>query len=199
MLDWKEEGLVVRQVTQFPVEQSTTLKIEPATATARTIHVRIPGWATGDAEVKINGRALEAVADPGSYLAIRRVWQSGDTISIRLPMELRQEPLPGDDSINAVLYGPLVLAADLGAGPVSGPDRVIHSGKTTPDGLPAPDPLPNAAPGSAMELKHWVHPESISELRFIGAGESENRTMMPLYQIRDQRYSVYWQVPTAKG
>ena len=31
-------------------------------------------------------------------------------------MKLRQESLPGDDSVAAALYGPLVLAADLGAG-----------------------------------------------------------------------------------
>ena len=42
------------------------------TASARTIHVRIPGWTTEDAQVKINGRPIEAIADPGSYLAIRR-------------------------------------------------------------------------------------------------------------------------------
>jgi uncharacterized protein len=95
-LDWKEEGLVVEQVTQFPQEQGTTLKIKSSRPAARTIHVRIPGWTTSDAEVKINGRSLEAVADPGSYLAIHRVWEDGDTITVNLPMQLRHEPLAGD-------------------------------------------------------------------------------------------------------
>jgi TPR repeat protein len=66
--------------------------------------------------VKINGRSLEAVADPGSYLALHRVWHDGDTISVHLPMQLWTEPLAGDDSIQAALYGPwLALAADLGS------------------------------------------------------------------------------------
>jgi len=91
-LDWKDEGLVIEQATQFPQEQGTTLKIKSSRPAARTIHVRIPGWTTEEAAVKINGRPLEAVADPGSYLAIRRVWQDGDTISVSLPMQLRQEP-----------------------------------------------------------------------------------------------------------
>ncbi len=69
-LDWKEEGLVVEQVTQFPQEQGTSLKIKSSRPAARTIHVRIPGWTTSDAAVEINGRPLEAVADSGAYLAI---------------------------------------------------------------------------------------------------------------------------------
>ena len=62
-LDWKEEGLLIDQVTQFPREQGTTLKIKTSRPIARTIHVRIPRWTTDAAQVKINGRALEAVAD----------------------------------------------------------------------------------------------------------------------------------------
>ncbi|MFL6600161.1 MAG: hypothetical protein ACJ8R9_02425 [Steroidobacteraceae bacterium] len=48
----------------------TTLKIKRSRKLPRTIHVRIPGWTQGAAEVRINGRPLEAVADPGSYVAI---------------------------------------------------------------------------------------------------------------------------------
>jgi DUF1680 family protein len=41
-LDWKEEGLLIDQVTQFPREQGTTLKIKTSRLAARTIHMRIP-------------------------------------------------------------------------------------------------------------------------------------------------------------
>jgi uncharacterized protein len=75
-LDWKEEGLLIDQVTQFPREQGTTLKIKTSRPIARTIHVRIPGWTTDGAQVKINGRALEAVADQDR---ISRFEESGRT------------------------------------------------------------------------------------------------------------------------
>jgi hypothetical protein len=194
-LDWKEEGLLIDQVTQFPSEQGTTLKIKTSRPTARTIHVRIPGWST-DAAVKINNQALEAVADPGSYLAIHRVWQDGDTVSISLPMELRQETLPGDDSVTAVLYGPMVLAADLGPGPADGPSKIIHSGETVPKNLPAADQLPKAAAGTGPD--NWIRTESKSELRFKVAEERAKYDLMPMYQIRDQRYAVYWQTENPK-
>jgi DUF1680 family protein len=198
-LDWKEEGLGIEQVTQFPREQGTTLKLKLSRPAARTIHVRIPRWTTEDAQIKVNGRALEAMADPGSYLAIRRVWQDGDTISIDLPMELRQERLPGDDSISAALYGPLVLAADLGAGPPNGPDRVIHSGDTKPKNLPAPSPLPKTSAAADAEIKEWIQVESQPELRFTASGESAKYQVMPLYEVGEQRYSIYWQMRGVKG
>jgi hypothetical protein len=197
-LDWKEEGLLIDQVTQFPHEQGTTLKLKTSRPIARTIHVRIPGWTTDAAEVKINGKTLEAVADPGSYLAIRRVWQDGDTVSISLPMELWQEALPGDDSVAAVLYGPLVLAADLGPGPADGPSKVIHSGATVPEHLPSPDPLPKILAGPGTGPDQWVLTDSESELRFKAAAEGATYELMPMYQIRDQRYAVYWQIENPK-
>ena len=193
-LDWKEEGLVVEQVTQFPREQGTTLKIKSSRPAQRTIHVRIPGWTTEDAQVKINGRSLESMANPGSYLAIRRIWQDGDIVNVSLPMELRQEPLPGDDSVTAALYGPLVLAADLGPAPTDEPFRIIHSGDTVPKNLPAASPLPKAAAKSDATTKQWIQVESPSELRFTAAGESAKFQLMPMYEISNQRYSVYWQM-----
>jgi DUF1680 family protein len=197
-LDWKEEGLALEQVTQFPQQQGTTLKIKSSRATQRTIHVRIPRWTTERAEVKVNGRPLEAMADPGSYLALRKVWQNGDTISLSLPMQLRLESLADDDSVTAALYGPLVLAADLGAGPSDGPKRIIHSGETVPKGLPAASPLPKVAATSEASSQQWMQVESPSDLRFTAAGENAKYQLMPMYQIGDQRYSVYWQMPSPK-
>ena len=193
-LDWKGQDIVIEQVTQFPREQGTTLKIKSSLPAVRTIHVRIPGWTTEEAQVKINGRPLEAMAAPGSYLALRKTWQDGDTIAVSFPMELRQETLPGDGSVAAALYGPLVLAADLGAAPTDESFRIIHSGETVPKSLPAASPLPKAAATSDVNTKQWIQVESTSELRFTAAGESEKLSLLPMYEISDQRYSVYWQM-----
>jgi DUF1680 family protein len=198
--DWKGflENPLRHSTAQFPHEQGTTLKIKSSRPVARTIHVRIPGWTTADAQVKINGRTLEAMADPGSYLAIRRVWKDGDTVSLSLPMELRHEVLAGDDSVSAALYGPLVLAADLGPGPEDGPLRVIHSGDTIPKGIPAPGALPNAAAKAGDDPKQWIQVASQADLRFTAASDSAKLNLVPMYQIGSQRYSVYWQMQAEK-
>jgi len=198
ILDWKDEGFVLEQVTQFPREQGTTLKIKSARPALRSIHVRIPGWTTTDAQVKINGRAIDAVGDPGSYLAIRRIWQDGDTIAMSLPMELRTESLPGEDSVAAALCGPLVLAADMGAAPSDESYLIIHSGDMVPKKLPDAEPLPTVAADPAAKTDQWVQIESKQDLRFTASGEKAKHQLMPMYQIGEQRYYVYWQMQSPK-
>ena len=199
-LDWKEEGIGIRQSTRFPEEQGTSLTVSCAKPHMRTIHIRMPGWTRG-AEVKINGRILESVADPGSYLAIRRVWQDGDTLALGLPMDLRQEPLPGDASVTAVLYGPLVLAAKLGAGPTEGPSKVIHSGDTVPKNLPPAEKLPEVKATAGKDIAKpddWVQVESSVDLRFKASGANGSIDLTAMYKIRDERYSVYLQTSSQK-
>jgi DUF1680 family protein len=195
-LDWKAENLSVEQVTNFPHEQGTTLKITTTRPAERTIHIRIPGWVAGSAQVKINGKPLEAVADPGSYVAVRKVWQDGDTISVSLPMQLWQHPLLGDDSVAAAMYGPLVLAADLGPGPTptDGPMRIVHGRPTEPSNLPKPDPLPKVDAPSMADPSHWMQVESASDLRFKAKSADASYSVMPMHEIDQQRYSVYWQL-----
>ncbi|HET7103135.1 MAG TPA: beta-L-arabinofuranosidase domain-containing protein [Terracidiphilus sp.] len=196
-LNWKDEGISLEQTTQFPHEQGTTLKIKSSCPALRTIHLRIPQWAGEGAQAKINGRPLDAMASPGSYLSLRKVWQDGDTISLSLPMRLRHEALLGDESVAALLYGPLVLAADLGAGPPDGPERVIHGRPTEPAKIPPAAALPAAAGAYNADASQWVQVESASDLRFSASGQDKKYDLAPMYQIGDQRYSVYWQMKKA--
>jgi len=46
--------------------------------------------------------------------------------------------------------------------------------------------------------EQWVQTESNSALRFKVFGESAKYELMPMYQIRDQRYAVYWQTGNPK-
>jgi hypothetical protein len=113
-------------------------------------------------------------------------------------MKLRQEPLPGDDSVAAALYGPLVLAADLGPGPADGPMRVIHGRDTVPKDLPVASAMPKVAGAQDKDTKHWIQVESATELEFTCSGEDQKYDLMPMYRIQDQRYSIYWQTGNSK-
>jgi hypothetical protein len=49
------------------------------------LFVRIPGWAKG-AKVVVEARELAGV-QPGMYLAIRRAWKSGESVTLQMPMQ----------------------------------------------------------------------------------------------------------------
>jgi DUF1680 family protein len=107
---WAEKKVRVIQKTGFPREQSTTLEVQTAHDVEFTLHLRIPGWAH-NASWKLSGSSAQSGDAGCDWFSIRRVWRSGDTIELKLPMSLRTEPLPGDDHEIAFLFGPTVLAA----------------------------------------------------------------------------------------
>lgn len=201
-LEWKDQGFTVQQETNFPVEQGTRLSIRTSRPREKTIFLRIPRWTGTGGEVKINDRPLEAFAEPGSYLALRRQWQDRDSIELRLPMRLREESLAGDPRTVAALYGPLVLAANLGPGPSGGADKIIHGRGTEPEGVPPPSPLP-AIKSSALVKKSttpdWIRMKSASAMQFEAEDENGPRELMPMYKIEDQKYSVYWKRGDARS
>ena len=183
-LDWKDAGLTIRQQTSFPAEQGTTIAIKAARPTPRTINLRIPVWTTSGGSIKINGARLEAFAQPGSYLSLTREWRDGDKIELSLPMRLTSEPLPGDSTLRAAVYGPLVLATTLGPGP-TGPLRIGGY-----DSCPKDKDLgPAAEAPTAPSPTDWIEPVSPKDLSFKTAAANPIR---PLYQVTDQRYAVYW-------
>src|ERR1039458_5949297 len=116
-LNWEEKGFKLRQDTKFPQQPGTALVVEAARPVHMAMRVRVPGWLTAAPVVKLNGKAIEASAEPGSYLTLARTWKAGDRVEMELPMHLSVETLPDDTTLQSFLYGPVVLAADLGAVP----------------------------------------------------------------------------------
>ena len=110
---WDSRGAALSLETRYPYEPVSTLTFTHLKPGKFPVALRVPGWAGGRAEVKVNGKPVEPRMANG-YAVVDRRWKAGDSVSIALPLELRLEPTPGDDSVVALLRGPLVLAADLG-------------------------------------------------------------------------------------
>jgi uncharacterized protein len=151
-----------------------------------TVNLRIPYWVRGG-NVKINGTILPAFASPASYLSLNRVWKAGDKIELSLPMELHIASMPDDESVQAMMYGPLVLAGrfepvakDLMYG-----DYQPKAGDQYKVSEIVADPRKPTA---------WVEPDGKQPLTFRTVGQSQEITMVPLYRIIRERYAVYWKV-----
>jgi uncharacterized protein len=188
-LNWAEKGFQLRQETNFPEQPQTALVVTAAKPARMTIRLRIPGWLDSANTVKINGRPVEAAASPGSYLTLARTWKTGDRIEMTLPMRLHIEAMPDDSKLQAVLYGPVVLAGDLGAEGLT-PNMIV--GPNAPRMRDLKIDVPSFS-ASGTSPDSWIKPAG-KPLTFRTTGQQRDITMSPLNGIFDRHYSVYWQV-----
>ena len=187
---WPEKGIRLRQDTRFPETSSTALTIAADKSVQMALRIRIPEWLTSGGSVKVNGRAVEALASPGSYLTLSRIWKTGDRVEMSMPMPLRVESMPDDPKMQAFLYGPLVLAGDLGA---DGLTEAMIIGPNAPRMRAVPTPDIPAFRAAGKDPASWIKP-SDKPLTFRTSGQLRDVALAPLNSIFDRRYSVYWQV-----
>ena len=186
-VNWKERGVRLKQATSFPESEHTELTIEKTPAKAWTLRLRIPAWTTAENFVAINGKRLQTVGTPGSYLALTRAWKAGDRVELTMPMRLTAEPLADDRTQQAFLYGPLVLAGQF---PKAGlaEDLEHHQGPEIQE-APAVDVPPLKSSGA--DPATWIKPVPGEALTFRAIGQE--LTLKPLNQSW-QRFAVYWTV-----
>ena len=176
-LSWPEQGLKLRQETKFPESDSTRLTFTCKNPVQLTLKIRHPYWATSDAELAVNGRKESLASTPGSYVTLARLWRPGDTIEVRMPMSLRTEGFRDNPRKRAILYGPLVLCAE----------------------IPMAKPLP-AIVADPAQIVPALTPVAGKPLRFVGSpavfrtAAEKPLTFMPLFAEYKKPYIVYWDV-----
>lgn len=184
MVNWTDKSLSVRQLTEFPASNTSTLDISTTTPTKATIKLRCPSWCQ-TLKVKVNGRNVKMSTLEKGYVSLARTWHNGDKVEIEYGMSLRREILPGDDSRFALFYGPVLLAGHLGTEGMEGSaphsDPSLYNDYYTYD-YKIPDYLKSKALNTErLELRaplEWV---------------AEDGTLItPFYDLHRERHVVYW-------
>jgi DUF1680 family protein len=191
-LNWAEKGFRLRQETKFPEQQSTTLVVSVDRPVQMAMRLRVPEWLTSGS-VKVNGKTLEVSPSPGSYFTLTRTWKNGDRVEMELPMRLRVEAMPDDPKLQAVLYGPVVLAGDLGSEGLT-PELIFGPNAPRVQRIPIAVPSFHA---SGADPKSWItlgNRPGDKPLTFRTTGQQSDVTLVPINSIFEKRYSVYWQV-----
>ena len=122
------------QQTDYPWDESVRFTIDEAPTDDVSLMLRIPGWASG-ASICVNGEPPERDLKPQSYVELKRAWQPGDMIVLRLPMPPRSiKAHPKAEEIRnhiAFMRGPIVyclegvdLQADVSILEVYAPDNM---------------------------------------------------------------------------
>jgi len=98
------------QETDYPFDGKITFTVASQESAEFPLYIRIPGWAQGARLVV--GKKEQVEAPAGAFACIKRQWNSGDKVTLTLPMDIRAERRY-NDSI-AILRGPLVFSLEIG-------------------------------------------------------------------------------------
>jgi len=181
--EWKAAGLNLAVDTGFPEGESASLKLTLQSPRLFTLALRRPAWAGEGFAVKVDGEEVKDLPKPGAYVALKRTWKTGDTVELVLPKALRLEPLPDNPRRVAIMWGPLVLAGDLG------PENDFPAWK------PGAIPLLAAA---ERPVEEWLKPvpDKPGDFRSDGVGREKDVDFMPFYRLHRRTYAVYWDLVT---
>ncbi len=107
-------GAVVNVTTEtmYPHDGTVRMAIAPAEESSFALKLRLPAWCERP-EIKVNGKPAMPERGTDGYAALRRKWSKGDEVELRFSLEPRV--VIGDHKNEghlAVMFGPLVLAAD---------------------------------------------------------------------------------------
>ena len=178
-LDWKEKGIKVRQTTKYPEEQGTTLEFICEKPVTLTLQIRYPLWAEKGIKIMVNDKKQKDKGEPGSFVPLRRKWKKGDRVKVNMPFSLRLEAMPDDETRVAVMFGPLVLAGDLG------PVKDAKTGGNF------------NVPVLMTEVRDpaiWTEPAKGQPNTFKtkDTGRPQDVILRPFYKTHERRYSIYW-------
>ncbi len=201
--------------TDFPVGESATLRVSVPRARDFTLAVRRPYWAGDGFAVKVNGESVpvpdsapeewrdrrsqyRVPAHAGSsYVEVKRTWRDGDVVQIALPKSLRLEATPDNPRRAALLWGPLVLAGDIG------PERGRSRGEEQED--ESRPPLVPVLVAAEKPVESWLKPvgDAPGHFRTAGVGRTPDESgavqdvdLVPFHQLHRRSYAIYWDLFT---
>jgi len=187
--------------TRYPADEQIRITVGLAGDKKFALKLRTAAWCR-EPSVQVNGQPLAITpAGPDGYVAVQRSWKDGDEVNLRFKLEPRV--VVGDHNNSgklAVLYGPLLLAADAallgdqlkGLKSVALPSADLAALAVTPE--PAPDNYKtwpcaqvfrvNAVPRQASKSGQ---PATALPIRLVpfadaGAGGSNFKVWMPIGQ-----------------
>ena len=195
-LNWREKGMTLRQETQFPYGESSRITITGGKGQF-PILVRYPVWVTkGAFSVKVNGKPVNIISGPSSYVTIDRRWKKGDVIDISFPMHNSVSYLPNVPQYIALMHGPILLGMKTGtedlAHLVADDSRFgqYAGGKKLPI-----DQAPILINNNIQQIAAQLQPVEGKPLHFRLTTRMENAIqgeLQPFFEIHDSRYMMYW-------
>jgi uncharacterized protein len=185
-LNWEWHGVAVK-VTQTldpqldkpkrPECLAFDVAVESERSVEFTLKIRLPWWLRRPPTIVVNGTPVEAELVPSSYWSIRRTWQR-DRLHVELPKGLTTSTLPDRPDMVAFMDGPVVLAG------LCDEERTLCGDTDHPETMLVPD--------NEREWRAW-------QPGYRTRNQARGIRFLPLYEIVDERYTVYFPVVSSIG
>jgi len=184
IINWKEQGIVLMQETNFPEANSSVFIYLGETSKTFTLLIRKPYWSTGGTRFFMNGKENQNIRSYDGnfefdridgYIPLRVTMKKNDKLEMRFSMGLYTEAMPDNPNRIAFKYGPIVLAGQLGK---DMPDPVYGTPVLLTDNKNINDWIISTSQPLQFEMKEVGKPFDVK--------------LIPFYKTYDQYYSVYW-------
>jgi hypothetical protein len=161
-----------REQTRRPQSLAIRLTVRCERPVDFDLSLRLPWWLQGTATITLNGEHHQVSGAPSSWHRLLRTWHD-DTLTITFPKGLTSVPLPDDPTTMAFMDGPVVLAG------LCDEERTLLGDARNPSTLLKPD--------NEREWGNW-------EPGYRTRNQERNIRFVPLHDVRDERYTVYFPV-----
>lgn len=181
-LSWAENNRQLKMETSLPESNKVLITFTNDNPVSYTLKLRKPKWAGNGIVLLVNGEQENISADENGYFAIKRRWKKGDKVEIQLPLSIYAVSMPDNTNRQAFFYGPVLLAGDLGA---AEPDPV--------KGIPV-------VVSATNDPSQWIqHDANNLQFASLKVGRPQDINFRPFNQVKDQYYSVYFDVFSPEG
>ncbi len=166
-VQWNDGGsrYGLTQKTKYPFDNKIQIEVSGSQSKEYTLYVRIPGWATPDPVLSVNGARVSDPVQPGIFAAIRRTWKEGDRVELELPMPLRLEAIDANHpKLVALMQGPLVLFAVADSQPSFDRNALLQA---KPTNNASGDWLADSADGGRVAMRPFMNIDKESYSTYV--------------------------------
>ena len=164
---WSDQGgkYGLKQETKYPFDNKIQIQVSATQPKEYTLYVRIPGWATPNPVLSVNGKRVSSPVEPGTFASIRNTWKDGDLVELELPMPLRLETVDANHpEMVALMQGPLVLFAVTESQP-SFDRKTLLQAKATKNA--SGDWLASSSDGSTVSMRPFMNIDKESYSTYV--------------------------------
>jgi len=166
---------IQREIHARPEQLRVLLEVSCDKAAAFALAFRMPWWMQGEAQVTVDDAFADYACEDG-YLVISRVWDKA-RVAVSFGKGVTCHALPDEPDTVAFLDGPVVLAA------LCDEERTLYSDQEAPQKL--------LVPRYERRWQEWTGYWKTKD-------QPVNLNFMPLYQIGNQPYTIYFPVKKEK-